>query len=117
MDEFQNFATESFANILSEARKYKLCLTLAHQYINQLIFDSNTTVRDAVFGNVGTIVAFRVGAEDAEHLEKEFDPVFLMNDIVNLSKYHFYLKLIQFYYQALIDYLMYILLGIYFNLN
>ena len=93
VDEFQNFATESFANILSEARKYKLCLTLAHQYINQLIFDSNTTVRDAVFGNVGTIVAFRVGAEDAEHLEKEFDPVFLMNDIVNLSKYHFYLKL------------------------
>jgi len=93
VDEFQNFATESFANILSEARKYKLNLILAHQYINQLIFDSNTTVRDAVFGNVGTIVAFRVGAEDAEHLEKEFEPVFMMNDIVNLSKYHIYLKL------------------------
>ena len=93
VDEFQNFATESFANILSEARKYKLCLTLAHQYINQLVFDGNSTVRDAVFGNVGTIVSFRVGAEDVEHLEKEFDPVFLMNDIVNLSKYHFYLKL------------------------
>jgi len=93
VDEFQNFATESFANILSEARKYKLCLVLAHQYINQLVFDSNTTVRDAVFGNVGTIVSFRVGAEDAEHLEKEFEPVFLINDIVNLAKYHFYLKL------------------------
>lgn len=93
VDEFQNFATESFANILSEARKYRLNLILAHQYINQLIFDGNGTVRDAVFGNVGTIVSFRVGAEDAEHLEKEFEPVFMMNDIVNLSKYHIYLKL------------------------
>ena len=93
VDEFQNFATESFANILSEARKYHLNLILAHQYINQLIFDGNATVRDAVFGNVGTIVSFRVGAEDAEHLEKEFEPVFMMNDIVNLSKYHTYLKL------------------------
>ncbi len=93
VDEFQNFATESFANILSEARKYRLNLILAHQYINQLVFDGNTTVRDAVFGNVGTMVSFRVGAEDAEHLEKEFDPVFLMNDIVNLEKYHIYLKL------------------------
>lgn len=93
VDEFQNFATESFANILSEARKYRLCLTLAHQYINQLIFDGNSTVRDAIFGNVGTIVSFRVGAEDAEHLEKEYEPVFTMNDIVNLSKYQIYLKL------------------------
>ncbi len=93
VDEFQNFATESFANILSEARKYRLNLILAHQYINQLIFDGNATVRDAVFGNVGTIVSFRVGAEDAEHLEKEFEPVFMMNDIVNLTKYNIYLKL------------------------
>lgn len=93
VDEFQNFATESFANILSEARKYRLNLILAHQYINQLVFDGNSTVRDAVFGNVGTLVSFRVGAEDAEHLEKEFEPVFLINDIVNLSKYHIYLKL------------------------
>jgi len=93
VDEFQNFATESFANILSEARKYRLNLILAHQYINQLIFDGNTTVRDAIFGNVGTIVTFRVGAEDAEFLEKEFDPIFLMNDIVNLGKYNVYLKL------------------------
>ncbi len=93
VDEFQNFATESFANILSEARKYRLNLILAHQYINQLIFDGNTKVRDAIFGNVGTLVSFRVGAEDGEYLEKEFEPVFLMNDIVNLSKYHIYLKL------------------------
>ena len=93
VDEFQNFATESFANILSEARKYKLCLILAHQYINQLVFDSNTTVRDAIFGNVGTMISFRVGADDAEHLEKEFEPVFLINDIVNLAKFHFYTKL------------------------
>lgn len=93
VDEFQNFATESFANILSEARKYKLNLILAHQYINQLIFDGNTTVRDSIFGNVGTLVSFRVGAEDAEHLEKEFEPVFMMNDIVNLAKYNIYLKL------------------------
>jgi len=93
VDEFQNFATESFSNILSEARKYRLALILAHQYINQLVFDGNATVKDAIFGNVGTLVSFRVGAEDAEHLEKEFDPVFLMNDIVNLSKYDIYLKL------------------------
>jgi len=93
VDEFQNFATESFANILSEARKYRLNLILAHQYINQLIFDGNTKVRDAIFGNIGTLVSFRVGAEDAEALEKEFDPIFLMNDLVNLSKYNIYLKL------------------------
>ena len=93
VDEFQNFATESFANILSEARKYRLALILAHQYINQLIFDGNATVKDAIFGNVGSMLTFRVGAEDAEALEKEFDPVFLMNDIVNLSKYDIYLKL------------------------
>jgi CxxC-x17-CxxC domain-containing protein len=93
VDEFQNFANESFAGILSEARKYRLNLTLTHQYINQLIFDNNTGMRDAIFGNVGTIVTFRVGAEDAEFLEKEFDPVFLLNDIVNLSKYNIYLKL------------------------
>lgn len=93
VDEFQNFATEAFANILSEARKYRLSLILAHQYINQLIFDGNSTVRDAIFGNVGTLISFRVGADDAEYLEKEFDPIFLMNDIVNLSKYNIYLKL------------------------
>jgi CxxC-x17-CxxC domain-containing protein len=89
VDEFQNFATESFADILSEARKYRLDLVIAHQYIGQL----EETVRDAVFGNVGTIIAFRVGASDAEFLEKEFEPVFTMNDLVNLAKYDIYLKL------------------------
>lgn len=89
VDEFQNFATESFANILSEARKYRLNLTLANQYITQV----DEIVRDAIFGNAGTIVSFRVGAADAEYLEKEFEPVFTMNDIVNLPKYQIYLKL------------------------
>ncbi len=89
VDEFQNFATESFANILSEARKYRLSITLAHQYIAQI----QEEVRDAVFGNVGTMVTFRVGAADAEFMEKEFEPIFMMNDIINLPKYHIYLKL------------------------
>ena len=89
VDEFQNFATESFAGILSEARKYRLNLTIAHQYIGQL----EEEVRDAVFGNVGTIISFRVGAADAEILEKEFAPVFYITDIVNLGKYDIYLKL------------------------
>ena len=93
VDEFQNFATDSFANILSEARKYRLSLILAHQYIGQLVHDMNTKVRDAVFGNVGTMLTFRVGAEDAEFLEKEFEPDFMATDIVNLPKANFYLKL------------------------
>ncbi|MBD3238862.1 MAG: type IV secretion system DNA-binding domain-containing protein [Candidatus Moranbacteria bacterium] len=93
VDEFQNFATESFANILSEARKYRLNLTMAHQYINQLVHEGNTYVRDAVFGNVGTLISFRVGAEDAEALEKEYEPVIAANDLVNLPKYQFYIKL------------------------
>lgn len=93
VDEFQNFATESFATILSEARKYRLNLTIAHQYIGQLIDDKNTVVRDAVFGNVGTLVIFRVGSADAEFLEIEFDPTFTMADLINLPKYHIYLKL------------------------
>ena len=89
VDEFQNFATESFTNILSEARKYRLALILAHQYIAQM----EETVRDAVFGNVGTLISFRVGAEDAEFLEKELMPEFIAQDIVNLAKYNIYLKL------------------------
>lgn len=89
VDEFQNFATEAFANILSEARKYRLNLTLAHQYIAQM----EDVVRDAVFGNIGTIICFRVGAADAEFLEKEFLPEFSLNDLVNLPKYHIYLRL------------------------
>ena len=93
VDEFQNFATESFANILSEARKYRLNLIIAHQYIGQLISDVSTKVRDAVFGNVGTMVMFRIGAEDAEFVEKEFAPHFIPEDMVNLAKYDVYLKL------------------------
>jgi hypothetical protein len=93
VDEFQNFVTESFATILSEARKYRLNLTIGHQYVGQLVVDRNTKVRDAVFGNVGTIVSFRVGAEDAELLEKEYEPHFTMTDIINLPKYNIILKL------------------------
>ncbi len=89
VDEFQNFATESFANILSEARKYRLNLILANQYVTQI----EEEVRDAIFGNAGSIISFRVGAMDAEFLEKEYEPVFMMNDIVNLPKYQIYLKL------------------------
>ena len=93
VDEFQNFATDSFASILSEARKYRLDLTLAHQYVGQLVTDVSTKVRDAVFGNVGTMIVFRVGAADAEFLEKEFEPEFLPEDFVNLPNYNIYLKL------------------------
>jgi hypothetical protein len=89
VDEFQNFATASFANILSEARKFNLSLVVAHQYIAQLAEE----VADAVFGNVGTIISFRVGAEDAEYLEKEFEPEFMATDIVNLGFRQIYLKL------------------------
>ena len=89
VDEFQNFATESFANILSEARKYRLNLIVGHQYITQM----DEIVRDAVFGNVGTMAVFRVGAEDAEFLEKEFSPEFTAEDLVNLPKYNVYVKL------------------------
>ncbi len=97
VDEFQNFATDAFINILSEARKYRLSLILANQYLGQLeemmSTGKSTKVRDAVFGNVGTIVCFRVGAEDSEFLEREFLPEFMANDLVNLSKYNIYLKL------------------------
>ncbi|PIW37448.1 MAG: hypothetical protein COW24_00060 [Candidatus Kerfeldbacteria bacterium CG15_BIG_FIL_POST_REV_8_21_14_020_45_12] len=89
VDEFQNFSTESFAGILSEARKYRLDLILAHQYIEQL----SDEVKAAVFGNVGTMVTFRVGATDAEELEKEFQPTFMIDDLVNLPAFHTYMRL------------------------
>ncbi|MFH1173199.1 MAG: CxxC-x17-CxxC domain-containing protein [bacterium] len=89
VDEFQNFATESFVNILSEARKYRLNLILANQYIEQL----EDNVKAAIFGNVGSIVTFRIGATDAEELVKEFQPQFTEDDLVNLPKYNIYLKL------------------------
>ncbi len=89
VDEFQNFATESFAAILSEARKYRLNIIMAHQYITQMAEE----VRDAVFGNVGTMISFRVGAFDAEYLEREYAPHFTETDLVNLDKYNAYIKL------------------------
>lgn len=88
-DEFQNFATDSFAVILSEARKYRLDLTITHQYIEQM----PEAVRDAIFGNVGTLISFGVGNQDAHFLEKEFTPVFLENDFINLGRYEMYMKL------------------------
>ena len=89
VDEFQSFANQSFADILSEARKYKLNLIIAHQYIEQM----EEEVRDAVFGNVGTTVAFRVGPFDAEVLETIFQPVFMATDLVNLGFAQIYLTL------------------------
>lgn len=90
VDEFQNFATDSFASILSEARKYGLGLTMAHQYVAQL----TESVRDAVFGNVGTLISFRVGAPDAAVISKEFEPVFGPNDVINLQMARVYVKLL-----------------------
>lgn len=90
VDEFQNFATDSFATILSEARKYKLNLTMANQYIAQMPDE----VRDAVFGNVGSILSFQVGFDDAEYLSQQFGEQVLPNDLVSLSKYNAYMKLL-----------------------
>lgn len=94
IDEFQNFLTDTIKVILSEARKYRLCLTIAHQYIGQLTAGGDTSFRDAVFGNVGTKVSFRVGSEDAEFLEKDFAPALTANDIINVPKYNAYVKLL-----------------------
>ncbi len=90
IDEFQNITTNSISTILSEARKYKLSLHLAHQYIAQL----KDEIRDAVFGNVGSIVSYRVGSEDAEFLEKQFTPVFSSQDIMNIDNLNAYGKLL-----------------------
>lgn len=93
VDEFQNFTTDSFASILSEARKYKLNLTLAHQYISQLTETGNLRIKNAIFGNVGTMVAFRCGAEDAEFLEKEFAPSFTGEQLISLNKTQIAMKM------------------------
>lgn len=93
VDEFQNFVTDSFASILSEARKYRLNLTVAHQYTAQLVTKESTSMRDSIFGNVGTMIVFRVGAVDAKFLEQEFLPEFTPEDIVSLPNYKIYLKL------------------------
>ncbi|MBN1258942.1 type IV secretory system conjugative DNA transfer family protein [Candidatus Peregrinibacteria bacterium] len=97
VDEFQNFATDTFATILSEARKYRLALIMAHQYIAQLTKTptghDDTRVRDAVFGNVGTMMSFKVGAEDAEYLAKEYAPDLSEQDILGIANYKAYIKL------------------------
>ncbi len=94
LDEFQNFITDSIAIILSEARKYRLNLNIAHQYIGQLVKNQDTSIRDSIFGNIGTVISFKVGADDAEFLTKEFAPVFSAHDLVNIDKFNAYAKLI-----------------------
>lgn len=90
VDEFQNFATDEFASILSEARKYRLNLTMANQYIGQM----QENVRDAVFGNVGTLMVGRVGAEDADFLAKQFEPHLTATDLINQPNMHYYVKML-----------------------
>ena len=90
MDEFQNVTTNSIAQILSEARKYRLCLILANQFIGQL----KEEISKAVFGNVGSLISFRVGSEDGEFLEKQFAPVFSQNDLVNVDNYNGFAKIL-----------------------
>jgi len=92
IDEFQNFLTEGVQVILSEARKYRLCLTVAHQFIGQLVKANDTRFKDAIFGNVGTKIAFRVGVEDAEIFAKEFAPVFNQYDVMNVPNLNGFIK-------------------------
>ncbi len=97
VDEFQNFATDTFASILSEARKYRLSLIMAHQYIAQLTKTptghDDTRVRDAVFGNVGTMMSFKIGADDAEYMAKEYAPLLSEQDVLSIANYSAYIKL------------------------
>ncbi len=99
VDEFQNFVTDAFATILSEARKYELGLIMAHQYIGQLVGktaeyeQASTKMRDAVFGNVGTIMSFKIGAEDAEYMAKEMAPVLSEQDVIGIPNFNCYVKL------------------------
>jgi hypothetical protein len=90
MDEFQNISTPAISAILSEARKYKLGLTIAHQFIAQLQPD----IKDAVFGNVGSMAAFRTGPEDAQFLEQQFSPTFDANDLMNVPNYNSFLRVL-----------------------
>ncbi|MGC9048804.1 MAG: type IV secretory system conjugative DNA transfer family protein [Patescibacteria group bacterium] len=94
IDEFQNFITESITTILSEARKYRLCLNLAHQYLGQLLIGNDPKYRDAVLGTVGTMIIFKIGVEDAQFLAKEFAPVFNEYDLINIEKFNAYVKLL-----------------------
>jgi len=88
VDEFQNFATPDFATILSEARKYRLNLTVANQFIGQM----EEEVKNAIFGNVGTLISFRIGVTDASYVQREFQPVFSDSDLINIDRYHAYMK-------------------------
>ena len=90
VDEFQNFATPDFATILSEARKYKMNLTVANQFTSQM----EDEVKNAVFGNVGTLISFRVGVGDANYLQHEFSPTFNEADLLNIERFHVYIKTI-----------------------
>jgi hypothetical protein len=90
IDEFQNFSTDAFASILAEARKYRLCLVLSHQYIDQLPLP----IRQAVFGNVGTLIAFRVGYTDAEVMEQEFGKTIPASELADLGRYEAIVKLL-----------------------
>jgi hypothetical protein len=96
IDEFQNFLTDSISSILSEARKYGLCLVIAHQFIGQLTFGANkdTAIRDAIFGNVGTMCVNRIGIEDAEFIAKEFAPTLSEFDLVNVEAFTFNIKML-----------------------
>ena len=94
IDEFQNFTTDSINSILSEARKYNLNLIIAHQYLGQLVKGQDTSIKNAVFGNVGTWMLFKIGSEDAETMSKEFAPVFNQYDLINIEKYTAYVKLL-----------------------
>lgn len=94
IDEFQNFITDSIATILSEARKYRLNLIIAHQYIGQLVKNNDTKIKDAVFGNVGTMFTARIGPEDVETIEKIYAPDFSGYDLINSDKFTWYVKMI-----------------------
>ncbi len=101
IDEFQNFITDSIATILAEARKYRLDLIIAHQYIGQLLAgggvegkQGSSKIKDAVFGNVGTIISFRIGVDDAETMAKQFAPVLNEYDVMNIDKFHAYIRLL-----------------------
>ncbi|OGY97049.1 MAG: hypothetical protein A2543_01435 [Candidatus Komeilibacteria bacterium RIFOXYD2_FULL_37_8] len=94
IDEFQNYITESISVILSEARKYKLNLILAHQFLAQLTKNNNTSVKDSVFGNVGTLVSYRIGVDDAEVIAKQMAPVVTEYDLINMPKYTCYIRLL-----------------------
>ncbi|MDP3900143.1 MAG: type IV secretion system DNA-binding domain-containing protein [bacterium] len=94
IDEFQNFTTDSIGIILSEARKYNLNLIMAHQYLGQLVVKNDTAVKEAVFGNVGTMILFKIGSDDSETMLKEFTPVFNEFDLINIEKYTAYVKLL-----------------------